>query len=260
MRNVRIDLEYDGRNYCGWQWQPNLPTIEGAVKQAAETMLQHSITLYSCGRTDAGVHAEQHVAHFHTEVRLPAHVVFRALNSLLPPDIAVHRVLDMPLDWSARHDALEREYRYRFYRSQTPSVFWRGRSLWIERQLDVDAMREAAGRLVGKHDFSAFRSLHCDAESPVRRVLEIAFEENPPLIDMRVRGHAFLRHQVRTFAGTLLFVGLGKWPPSKVEDILASKDRAQAGPTLEPHGLTLAAVRYEGDEERFAAQEWLLRE
>jgi len=259
MRNIRLDLEYDGRNYRGWQWQPGLPTIEGIVKTAVETMVRHSIILYSSGRTDAGVHAEQHVAHFFSETALQPIQLMRGLNSLLPKDIVVYRALDMPKDWRARHDALEREYRYSFFRDIAPSVFWRAHALWIRDELDVEAMRAAAGCLVGKHDFSAFRSLHCDADNPVRTILEVSLMDNKPLLHLRVRGHAFLRHQVRTFAGTLLEVGRGKMSPESVQVVLESKDRSRAGPTLPAHGLTLAAVRYAGDEEQFApmSRGWL---
>ncbi|RJP20978.1 MAG: tRNA pseudouridine(38-40) synthase TruA [Candidatus Omnitrophota bacterium] len=259
MRNIRLDLEYDGQNYCGWQWQPNLPTIEATVKTAVETMLRHEITLYSSGRTDAGVHAEQHVAHFFSDTRLQAIHLLKGLNSLLPDDIVVYRVLDMPIDWRARHDALEREYRYSFYNHIVSSALQRHRTLWIREPLHIEAMRQAAKRLEGNHDFSAFRNIHCDAEHPVRTMLEVSVHDQSPLIHLCVRGHAFLRHQVRTFAGTLLQVGLNKIPPDEIGDILRSKDRKQAGPTLAAHALTLVAVRYEGDEERFFDFQRLIR-
>lgn len=251
MRNIRIDLEYDGRNYFGWQWQPAQPSIERTLKEAIETVVRHPATVYSSGRTDAGVHAEQHVAHFFSEASISNANLMAALNSLLPGDIAVYRSIDMPEDWSARHDALEREYRYSFYCHPFTSVFFRHWTYWIKKPLDRDAMREAARHLVGRHDFSAFRSLHCDAENPVRKVLEVSLWEQANLLHLKVRGHAFLRHQVRTFAGTLLEAGLGKIAPADISGILESKDRKLAGPTLPAHGLTLVAVRYEGDEQRF---------
>ncbi len=259
MRNIRLDLEYDGRNYCGWQWQPNAPTIEAVVKQSIERMVHHSITPYSSGRTDAGVHAEQHVVNFYTHTDITPFAFLNGLNSILPDDIAVYRVMEMPRDWNARHDAIEREYRYRFYHHEAPSVFWRPRSYWIRRSFNIDAMNQSASYLVGKHDFSAFRSNQCDADNPVRCLLDVVIQQQLPFIDINVRGHAFLRHQVRIIAGTLFYVGLGKWPTERVKAILESKNRDNAGPTMPAHALTLIAIRYPGDEEHFAKKEWLIR-
>lgn len=249
MRNIRLDLEYDGRNYFGWQWQPNQPSIERTLKKAVETLVRHETTIYSSGRTDSGVHAEQHVAHFFSETRLGRSSLLGGLNSLLPHDIVVYRVHDMHLEWSARHDALEREYRYSFYCHPLSSVFFRHWAYWVKKPLDKEAMRAAARHLEGQHDFSAFRSTHCDAENPIRTMHEVSFWEKGDLLHLKVRGHAFLRHQVRTFAGTLLEVGLGRLIPSDILTILQSRDRDKAGPTLPAHGLTLVAVRYEGDAE-----------
>lgn len=254
MRNIRLDLEYDGRNYCGWQWQPGQPSIERTLKEAIETLVRHEVVVYSSGRTDSGVHAEQHVAHFFSETTIPNFRILAGLNSLIPDDIVVYRSIDMPIDWSARHDALEREYRYSFYCHPLTSAFFRHWTYWVKKPIDKDAMRAAARHLEGKHDFTAFRSTHCDAENPVRKMLEVSFWEQGDLLHLKVRGHAFLRHQVRTFAGTLLEVGLGRISPDNIPAILESKKRDIAGPTLAAHGLTLAAVRYEGDEERFAGE------
>lgn len=251
MRNIRLDLEYDGRNYCGWQWQPNVPSLEATVKKAIETMVGHEITPYSSGRTDAGVHAEQHVVHFFSDTPRTAPQLLRGLNSLLPNDIVVYRVLDMPPDWSARHDAYEREYRYTIYYDVLPSALWREHAYWFGQYLDVEAMQRAARDFEGRHDFSAFRSLHCDAENPVRKIMECRLDSEPPFLHLRVRGHAFLRHQIRTIAGTLLYIGLGKIAPDGIPAIIESKNRRLAGPTLPAQGLTLVAVRYPSDEKQF---------
>lgn len=249
IRNIRLDLEYDGRNYCGWQWQPELPSIEKTVKEAIEKIIGHPIILYSSGRTDAGVHAEQHVAHFFTENTLPADILLKAINAVLPNDIAVYRVVEMPETWSARYDALEREYRYTFFQSDIPSVFFQHWTYWVKaKTLDISAMRQAAPCFEGKHDFSAFRSLHCDAEHPIRTILECRLIDDLPLIHLKVSGHAFLRHQVRTMAGTILYIGLGKLPPDAIGEILQSKDRTKAGPTLAAHALTLVSIRYKEDD------------
>jgi tRNA pseudouridine38-40 synthase len=254
IRNIRLDLEYDGRNYCGWQWQPSVPTLEREMKRAIETIVGHEITVYSHGRTDAGVHAEQHVMHFYSTTKRTPLELLKGINALLPDDISVYRVFDVPEKWSARHDPFEREYRYTFYNDLVPSALWRHRTLWIRQPLDRAAMQRAAAVLVGRHDFSAFRSLHCDADSPVRLMKSVTLEAQPPFIHLRMCGHAFLRHQVRITAGTILEIGMQRMPAERMEEILLSKDREQAGPTLPGQALTLVAVRYEGDVERFQGQ------
>ena len=250
MRNIRLDLEYDGTNYCGWQYQPNHPSLERTLKEAIERVVNHTITLYTSGRTDSGVHAEQHVAHFRSNTILSHDNILRGVNSLTPRDIQIYYINDMPPAWSARHDAREREYCYRIYNDKLPSVFWRTRSHWIREALDLDAMREAAALLEGHHDFNAFRSLHCDAEHAVRTIHCLELFDERPLILLRVVGNAFLRHQVRIMAGTLLEVGLGKRTPQNVKNALESKDRSQAGETLPGCGLTLVSIKYSEDDER----------
>lgn len=250
MRNIRLDLEYDGSNYRGWQIQPGQPTLEQTIKTAVERIVNHPITLYSSGRTDSGVHAEQHVAHFRSETKLAHDRILRGVNSLTPDDITVYCVSDMPLEWSARHDACLREYCYRIYNDPLPSVVWRKRSLWIRERLDIDAMREAASILVGKHDFNAFRHIHCDANHAVRTLLNLEIYDERPIIRIRVAGDAFLRHQVRILSGTLLEVGLGKRTPQSIQDILESRDRNQAGETLHGCGLTLVSVTYSDEIEQ----------
>lgn len=246
-RNIRFDLEYDGRGFHGFQWQPDRPTVEGAAKQALETLLQHEVTVYSCGRTDAGVHALQHTAHVFTDNAIPLRNFLRGLNSLLPPGVSAWHAMDMPAGWSARHDPIEREYRYTILNSPFRSALLAPFVLWSRDRLDAGAMAEAARHLAGEHDFSAFRSLHCDADHPVRRLDEATVVHKPPLITLRVRGTAFLRHQVRIMAGTLYEAGRGFIEPAAVRTILESRDRGNAGPTLAAHGLMLTAVRYRED-------------
>jgi tRNA pseudouridine38-40 synthase len=246
-RNIRLDVEYDGRNYRGWQWQPDGKTIEKSVKNAVETVVNHPVKLLSCGRTDAGVHAEQHVAQFFTTSNASCFGIMQGLNKLLPDDIAVYSVSEMHPKWTARHSPYEREYRYTYWCSQARSVHFFHRSHWVFKNLDVVGMNQAAAYLVGEHDFSAFRSSHCGAEHAVRHIFECRVIDQTPLVHLKIRGTAFLRHQVRTIAGTLLKVGQGKIPPDYMKVILESKDRNLAAQTLSAHGLTLVAVRYHED-------------
>ncbi|MBD3267876.1 tRNA pseudouridine(38-40) synthase TruA [bacterium] len=259
MRNIRLDVSYIGKNYFGWQWQPDAVTLEGAIKQAVEQMVRHEITLYSSGRTDAGVHAEQHVAHFFSQTQIQAENFLRGLNSLTPDDIVIRRVRDMPQQWSARHDPIEREYRYTFYNALIPNVFLQDYTCWEKRDLNVQAMREGARYLVGRHDFSAFRSLHCDADNPVRTLLECRIIDDRPLIHIHLRGHAFLRHQVRIMAGALRKVGMGWKEPASIKEALNSKVRDSTNETLPAHGLTLVAVRYAEDDEQDKQSDFLTR-
>ncbi len=250
MRNIRLDIEYDGTNYCGWQFQPHHPSFERTLKEAIERIVNHTIVLYSSGRTDSGVHAEQHVAHFRTESTLPHDNIIRGVNSITPKDILVYAINEMPLDWSARHDAREREYCYRIYNDTFPSVFWRTHSHWIRGPLDIEAMREAAALLEGCHDFTSFRSQHCDADNPARTLRRLELFDERPIIRLRVVGEAFLRHQVRIIAGTLVDVGLGRRKPKSMRDILDAKDRNQAGATLPGCGLTLVSIKYSDEIEK----------
>lgn len=246
-RNIRLDVEYNGRNYQGWQWQPDGKTVERTIKEAVEEVVNHPITMQSCGRTDAGVHAEQHVAHFLSPSTISCFGIMQGINSIVPNDISIYSVSDMPQQWTARHSPYEREYRYTYWCSQARSVHFFNRSYWVFKPLNVERMNQAAQYLIGKHDFSAFRSSHCNAKHPVRYIFECRVIDQTPLVHLKIRGTAFLRHQVRTIAGTLLKVGQGKIPPEYVKEILESKDRNLAAQTLSAHGLTLVAIRYHED-------------
>lgn len=254
MRTIRIDLEYDGRNYVGWQCQRNGTSIEETVKTTLEGILCHPVTIDSSGRTDAGVHAEQHVIRIRSQSSLEPWSIMRGMNARLPSDIAVYRVMDMPDGWSARRDAIEREYCYRFWVGSAPSVLWGHRCHWLYRKPDFAAMQTAARHLEGRHDFTSFRSIHCSADHPVRTILQIQIVYEEPILALRIRGQAFLRHQVRIIAGTLLEVGQGRHHPDWVAEVLDAKNRDCAGKTISAQGLTLVAVRYPDDEPRGVAR------
>jgi len=244
MRNLRLDIEYDGTNYHGWQVQKNAPSVAGAIEQALEQVLQHPVRLNGSGRTDAGVHALGQVANFLTEHTIPEENLQRALNSLLPRDIVIRRVVEASPGFDARRDAVLRCYRYQCFLGEHPSALYRHLTLYVRRPLDIEAMRRAAKYFVGTYDFSALRSAHCDAKGPVRTVTACEVLDERPFLYIDVKAHAFLRSQVRIMAGTLLEVGQGRRPPDDIPAILASKDRKRAGPTLPAKGLILMEVRY----------------
>jgi len=248
LRNIRLDIEYEGTHYHGWQVQANAVSVSGTIEEALEQVLQHRARLLGSGRTDAGVHALGQVANFTTEREIPAENLQLALNRLLPRDIVIRRAADVPLEFHARRDAIERTYRYQFFVGSHPSALYRTLTLHIRRPLNVSAMRQAAGAFVGSHDFTSFRSRHCDAENPVRTVFSFDVLNDPPFVFLDVKANAFLRNQVRIMASTLLEVGLGRCPASDVPRILEAKNRDLAGPTLKPRGLLLVHVRYPGQD------------
>ncbi len=244
-RNIRIDIEYDGTGYAGWQIQPDGPSVEGTLKDALERLLGHTVTVYGSGRTDAGVHAEGQVANFFTDRAIPLEAIPTALNAILPVDVSIIQALEVPLEWNARHDALEREYRYTLHRHPVRSALLGRRALHYPYPLDVEAMREAIAHLVGRHDFEAFRSSQCEAEHAVRTMKAAWIDGEGGWLHFHFRAHAFLRHQVRIMVGTLLEVGRGRMKPEDIKALLASGDRTKAGETVPSQGLTLVSVKYE---------------
>ncbi len=240
-----MDLEYDGTAYNGWQVQPGKRTIEAEVRRALTGLLGgERVSMIVAGRTDAGVHARQQVINFHTHSTLPINRFLSGMNALLPMDIAVKSVRDVPESFHARFDAIERHYRYRILLGAPRSALLRHFVTHIHYPVDVDAMRSAAAHFVGRHDFSAFRSIHCGANSPMREVTKATITLHGRLLEIDLVANAFLRNMVRVIVGTLLKVGRGRMTPEQVAEILKGKDRTIAGPTAPPQGLTLWSVKY----------------
>lgn len=245
MRNIRLALEYDGTAYAGWQVQDNAPTVQGTVEAALATLLKEPVRVTASGRTDAGVHALDQAANFRAETRVPLRGFLHGLNGLLPQDVAVRRVDEMPPDFDSRRSAREKTYQYFLHVGPAPSAFGRRTSWRLPGRLDPVAMARGAAHLVGTHDFEAFRSAGCDAPHAVREIRATWVEPRGEYLEVGVRGTAFLRHMVRIIVGTLVEVGQGKRPPDSVRDLLASGKRELAGPTAPPQGLFLAEVRYD---------------
>jgi tRNA pseudouridine38-40 synthase len=248
-RTIRLLVEYDGSAYVGWQAQESGPSIQAKLAEAVLAVTSHAATLRVAGRTDAGVHALGQVVAFRTTSPIPGARFAAALNSYLPPDISVHRSDEAPDDFDPRFSALSKRYRYRIYQGRAPAALERTRAWYRRQPLDLEAMRAAAERLIGEHDFNAFRSVHCDASHARRAVfgIDITQTPRPPAgwtIDLEFHANAFCRHMVRILTGTLVEVGLGRRSPESVEAILAGRDRRQAGVTAPPHGLTLLGVEY----------------
>jgi tRNA pseudouridine38-40 synthase len=248
MPRFKLTLEYDGTPFVGWQRQDNGPSVQGALEAALKGYCQADITVYTAGRTDAGVHALGQVAHADIPREDSEEVVANALNAhLRPHPIAVLKANRVGEDFHARFSATERQYEYRIVNRRAPLALERDRAWWLPMALDAPAMHAAAQRLVGRHDFTSFRAAECQAESPVRTLDELAVARDHETIVIRARARSFLHHQVRNMVGTLKLVGEGKWSAAEVAAALAARDRARAGPTAPAAGLYLTRVRYPGD-------------
>ena len=243
--HYRLLLEYDGTAYSGWQLQPNTRTLQAVIEEALATVLRHPARVHAAGRTDAGVHALGQVATFRSDHVLEARELRMALNALIPADIAVREVTEVPESFDARRHASARVYEYRIWNQPWRSAFWHRFTWHVPRPLDVRLMRLAASVLVGEHDFSAFRAADCESESRVRRVSHSGVSEAENLCTYRVQANAFLKHMVRTIVGTLVQIGSGEREPEAMREIVASRDRARAGPTAPPQGLVLVGVCYD---------------
>ncbi|HUS27082.1 MAG TPA: tRNA pseudouridine(38-40) synthase TruA [Kofleriaceae bacterium] len=247
MRHIRLVVEYDGSQLHGWQRQHGVPTVQEHLEIALAKLLTHEVQVTGASRTDAGVHARGQVASFRTERPIPVHGVRRGLNSLLPPDIAIRDASEVPEDFHPRFSATGKHYRYTILARPERSPRWRDRAWHHSEPLSLPAMHDAARALIGEHDFAAFRAAGCTAKTTLRRVDSIAFTRlHPHLLEVDIRGNAFLRQMVRIIVGTLTEVGAGRRPVSQVAEILAGRDRTQAGVTAPAQGLELLEVRYDG--------------
>lgn len=260
MHNLKIVLAYDGSEFSGWQVQPDAATIQGTLASAIGRVTGEKVLPQASGRTDAGVHALAQVATFATESPMPARNLVKALNDVLPPSIRVIESSEAPLEFHARKSAQAKTYRYRIYRGAICSPFL-ARYVWhYPYPLDQDAMRRAAGLVIGEHDFTSFAAVDSErgrkdetisgvdsgVPSNVRRIFASAWDhgsEGEELV-YTVRGSGFLHHMVRNLVGTFVLVGKGTLKPADVTGILAARDRSAAGSTAPASGLYLASVEY----------------
>jgi tRNA pseudouridine38-40 synthase len=245
MPRYKLTLEYDGTPFVGWQIQGEGRSVQGQLAQAIHGFSGEDAQPRGAGRTDAGVHARGQVAHVDLERDWPADTVRDALNAHLRPDpIAVLSAEIAAPDFDARFSAIARHYRYVIVNRRADLALERDRAWLVMRPLDVDAMQAAAQHLVGRHDFTTFRSSSCQAASPVRTVDRIAVDRDGDHITIDVSARSFLHNQVRSFAGTLKLVGEGRWSSADVAQALAARDRARCGAIAPPGGLTLMRVDY----------------
>ena len=244
MRNVKVVVEYDGTDYFGFQYQPELPTVQAELERVLAKIVKEDVTVYGSGRTDAGVHAAGQVINFRTAGSVPVEKLCLAMNSLLPGSIAALDAAVVPDDFHARYSAKSRLYRYSILNRDTKSALL-GRYCWhVRGSLDAEAMAEAAKPLVGAHDFSSFAAADRDEGSPVRDLIEVNVRRSGETVVIDLRANAFLRSMARVIVGTLVEVGLGWRPASEISDMLAARDRRAAGKTAPPQGLCLMQVEY----------------
>jgi len=250
MRNLKIVLTYDGSEFSGWQVQPDAATIQGTLASAIGRVTGEKVLPQGSGRTDAGVHALAQVATFATESPIPAENLVKALNDVLPASIRVLQATEAAPEFHARKSARAKTYRYRIYRSAVRPPFL-ARYVWhYPYPLDEDAIRRAAGFVIGEHDFTSFaavdseRGREDETISNVRRIFASAWEREAEELIYTVRGSGFLHHMVRNLVGTFVLVGKGTLKPENLTQILAARDRSAAGATAPASGLYLVSVEY----------------
>ncbi|MGC1954161.1 MAG: tRNA pseudouridine(38-40) synthase TruA [Gammaproteobacteria bacterium] len=241
---IALRLEYDGRNFAGWERQIEARTVQAELEQALSQVAAHGIRTTCAGRTDAGVHAHGQVVHFDsTSVRTVRSWIFGA-NSNLPRDVSVTWAGPVERTFHARFSARSRHYQYIILNRFVRSALLRGRVTWECRRLEESVMQAAAGYLLGEHDFSAYRSLACQAKNPVRTIYRLDVRRYGEVVLIDVVANGFLHHMVRNIAGVLMAVGMGKHEPRWAYEVMASRDRTRGGITAPPDGLCLLGVDY----------------
>lgn len=252
MPRYALKIEYHGARFVGWQRQKDLASVQGAIEAALGRLQPGAHTIAAAGRTDAGVHALAQVAHCDMVREWEPFRLSEALNHHLKPDpVAIVAVARVAGDWHARFSAVERQYLFRILMRRAPATHDRGQVWQVGHRLDVAAMQAGADMLVGRHDFTTFRSVICQAGSPVKTLDELRIEAVEgfcgPEVHFHVRARSFLHNQVRSFVGTLEHVGAGSWTPDDVRAALAAQSRAACGTVCPPQGLYLARVGYRND-------------
>ena len=240
-----LRVSYDGTDFCGWQVQNEMRTVEGELNKALNELTGEDIEVIGASRTDSGVHAKGNVAVFDTESTIPAEKFMYAINSLLPEDVTVVESKEADADFHPRHCNSIKTYEYRIYTSRINNPLKRRFDFRFPTDLDVIKMDEAAKYLIGVHDFKSFCCVRTQAETTVREIFSADVFRDDEDIVIRVTGAGFLYNMVRIIAGSLMEVGSGKYEPAHIKEVLDGTDRTLAGPTAEPQGLTLISIDFE---------------
>jgi tRNA pseudouridine38-40 synthase len=244
-----LTLEFDGTPFAGLQRQATAPTVQAALEDAVFAVTGERVTLHAAGRTDAGVHALAMRAHVDVEKNIAPFRLMEAVNAHLRPDpIAVIAACEVvPEDWHARFSCIGRAYEYRIANRRAPLTLEKDRAWQIGPTLDAEAMHRAAQALVGKHDFTTFRLVQCQAASPVKTLDRLDVRREGDRVIVEAAARSFLHHQVRSMVGCLALVGMGRWKPERIAEVLAARDRQQLGLNAPPHGLYFVRAVYPGE-------------
>ena len=253
MRNFKLEIEYDGTHYYGWQVQngkkarvcyASRQTIQYILEQLLKKILQEDIKLTVAGRTDSGVHALSQVANFKSSSRMPLEKLRWALNCLLPEDIKVTQIKNVGLDFNSRFSAKSKLYRYTILNRKYSSALLANRVYFFHHRLDVSLMRREAKVLLGRHNFTSFQAVDTRQHNPLRTIKLIKISKDKDLLHIDIQADSFLYNMVRSIAGTLLEIGRGRFPGGSMEKILKARNHQLAGPTLPAKGLFLIKVKY----------------
>ncbi|MDR0850157.1 MAG: tRNA pseudouridine(38-40) synthase TruA [Christensenellaceae bacterium] len=250
MKNIQLILEYLGTNYNGYQKQKNGKSVQSELERAIKEALDETPVIYASGRTDAGVHAKGQVVNFVTDTTIPSDKIAVKLNMYLPKDISIIESREVSKDFNARFWAVAKEYQYRICKSEHMSIFEKDRAMHYPYKLDMDKLKEAAGKLVGEHDFGGFQASKSDLKGDsIRKIIRADFEEKDHgILIFKIRGTGFLYNMVRIIVGTLLDIGSGKKDMGIIDKIFETKDRTLAGKTVPACGLYLKRVYYNNGE------------
>jgi tRNA pseudouridine38-40 synthase len=241
----KLILEWDGTPFMGWQRQEHGPSVQATLERAAAAMTGEAVIAHAAGRTDAGVHALAMAAHVDIAKEVTPHRLREGLNALLRPDpVAVLSAEPAAVDWHARFSCVGRRYLYRIANRRAPLTLDAGRAWRIGPPLDIAAMQAGAAYLVGHHDFTTFRSAHCQSDSPVKTLDRLDVERVGGEIHIHAAARSFLHHQVRSMTGCLALVGLGRWSPDDIRKALEARDRAALGLNAPPEGLYFVEALY----------------
>ena len=244
MRNIKLTIEYDGREYNGWQKQPNRLNIQGEIEKAIQTITGEEVELIGSGRTDAGVHALAQVANFKINSNFPIEKMATAINSQLKQSIRIQKAEEVSEKFHSRYHCHKKTYMYIIDNSEQGTAIYRNLTYHISQSLNIEKMQKAVTYIVGEHDFSCFKSSGTSSKSSVRTIYEAKVLKEQERVIIMLTGNGFLYNMVRIIAGTLVDVGLERIEPEELENIINSKDRQKAGKTLPPQGLFLASVEY----------------
>lgn len=248
MTRFALTVEYDGRPFMGWQRQAHGPSVQQALEAAVLAVTGEATAVHAAGRTDAGVHALAMRAHLDVAKPIAPFRLMEAVNARLrPAPVAVLACAVAPDDWHARFSCVGRAYEYRIVNRRAPLTAEKDLAWQVARPLDEAAMQAGAARLIGRHDFTTFRSAHCQADSPLRTLDRLEVTRAGDRVTVRAAARSFLHHQVRSMVGCLALVGLGRWTADDLADALAARDRAALGLNAPPDGLWFVAATYPGD-------------